>query len=107
NFKAERVTRLEVCAAEVLLIEARIKLATAEQKPVIDLLEDLVRNREEELSVIETRFEAGAAAVSEVLPAKARLSEARSRLPPAGAEAPERKPFVLPGNGGRNEAGVA
>src|SRR5215831_7742847 len=29
NFKAERITRLEVCAAEVLLIEARIKLATA------------------------------------------------------------------------------
>src|SRR5262249_32971499 len=66
NFKAESMTRLEVCAAEVLLIEARIKLAAAEQKPVIDLLEDLVRNREEELSVIETRFEAGAARVTEV-----------------------------------------
>jgi serine/threonine protein kinase len=107
SFVAERIGRLELCAAEVLLIEARLKLATAEQKPVIALLEDLVRNREEELSVIETRFEAGAVGEAEVLSARARLSEARARLATARAGSPEARPFVLPGNDRRTEAGFA
>jgi WD40 repeat protein len=107
NYKAGRVTRLEVCAAEDLLIEARVKLAAAEQKPVVALLEDLVRNREEELRLIETRFEVGTVAETEVLAARQRLSEARVRLAAARAESPEAKPFVLPGNDGKAGAGFA
>jgi hypothetical protein len=92
NYEAERVTRSEVCQAEDLLIETRIKLATAEHKPVVGLLENLVRNREEELRVMETRFEFGAAAEADVLPARQRLSEARARLASARAESPAAKP---------------
>jgi outer membrane protein TolC len=89
NFEVERVSRFELCAAEALLIEARIKLATAERKPVTALLEDLVRTREEELRVMETRFEAGAEAKTEVLSARQRLSDARARLAAARARPPE------------------
>jgi hypothetical protein len=92
NYEAERVTRSEVCQAEDLLIETRIKLATAEHKPVVGLLENLVRNREEELRVMETRFEFGAVAEADVLPARQRLSEARARLAAARAESPAAKP---------------
>jgi outer membrane protein TolC len=91
NYEAERTTRLEVCAAEVLLTEARIKLATAEQKSAITLLEDLVRSREEELGRIETLFEFGTVAKADLQSAKARLSEARIRLATARAESPGTK----------------
>jgi serine/threonine protein kinase len=107
NFAAERITRLEVCAAEVQLIEARIKLAEAERKSVLALLEDLVRVREEELSQIETRIAAGVLPEADGLSAKARLSEARARLATARAESPATKPFVLPGNDGQAEVGFA
>ena len=107
NYAAERVTGLEVCAAEVPLIEARIKLAEAERKPVMALLEDLVRVREEELSQIEARIEAGRLEEADGLPAKARLSEARARLAAARAESPPTRPFVLRGNDGRAEVAFA
>jgi hypothetical protein len=107
NFEAERITRLEVCAAEVHLIEARLKLAEAEQTSVLALLEDLVRVREEELSQIETRIDAGTLAEVDGLSAKARLSEARARLAAARAESPAAKPFVVPGHDGRAEVGFA
>jgi hypothetical protein len=48
NFEYGRGSPLDFTAAAVLLIEARVRLATAEGKSVIALLEDLVRNREEE-----------------------------------------------------------
>jgi hypothetical protein len=92
SFMAEQVTRLEVCQTEALLIEAQIRLAAAEQKPVIPLLEQLVRDREEELSQIEARAEAGALAEVDVFPAKRRLSEARARLAAARAESTDEKP---------------
>jgi hypothetical protein len=98
---------LQLCAAEAHLIEARIKLAEAERKPVVDLLEDLVRVREEELSQTERQIDAGKLAEADGLPAKARLSEARARLATARAESPPTKPFVLLGNGGRAEVGFA
>jgi hypothetical protein len=107
NFAAERITLLEVCAAEVPLIEARIKLAEAERKPVVALLEDLVRVREEELSQIEARIDAGNLAEGDGLSAKAHLSEARARLATARAESPATKPFVLLGNEGRAEVEFA
>jgi hypothetical protein len=107
NFEAGRVTRLEVCAAEVPLIEARIKVAEAERKSVVALLEDLVRVREEELDQVEARIDAGTLTEADGLSAKARLSEARARLAAARAGLPPTKPFVLPGNGGRAEAGFA
>jgi serine/threonine protein kinase len=91
-FKAERITSKELCAAEDLLIEVRIKLAIAEQRPVTALLKDLVRNCEEELRVTQARVEEGAEAETELLSAKARLSEARTRLAAAQAEAPETRP---------------
>jgi serine/threonine protein kinase len=91
NVEAGRFARLELCTAAVLLIEARIKLATAEQKSVRALLEDLVRNREEELRVIQARFEAGVEPETEMLLARARLSEARTRLATNRAESPEAK----------------
>jgi hypothetical protein len=92
NFDAGRGSPLDFCAAEVLLIEARIKLATAEQTSVTALLGDLVRSREEELRIARERFNAGAAAEAEVLSAQARLSEARARLATARAAAPDGTP---------------
>jgi hypothetical protein len=107
NYAAGRFTRLQLCAAEAHLIEARIKLAEAERKPVVDLLEDLVRVREEELSQTERQIDAGNLAEADGQSAKARLSEARARLATARAESPPTRPFVLPGDGGRAEVGFA
>jgi outer membrane protein TolC len=91
TFNAGKITTRELCAAEDLLIEARIKLATAEQKSVVALLEHLVRNCEEELRVTQERVDAGADTQTELLSATARLSEARTRLATARAESPETK----------------
>jgi serine/threonine protein kinase len=107
NYADGRVSPLEACAAEVHLIEARIKLAEAERKPVAALLEDLVRVRDEELSQTEALLDAGRLPEADGLSAKARLSEARARLATARAESPPTKPFVLPGNEGRAEVGFA
>jgi hypothetical protein len=107
KYEAERVTQLEVCAAEVLLIEARIKLAEAERKPVVALLEDLVRVRDEELSQIERRIGAGVLAEADGLPARVHMSEARVRLATARAESPPAKPFILQGAAGQTEVGFA
>src|SRR5262249_45207510 len=73
----------------------------------VDLLEDLVRVREEELSQTESRIDAGNQAEADGQSAKARLSEARARLATARAESPPTRPFVLPGNDGRAEVGFA
>jgi hypothetical protein len=107
NFAAGRFTRSQLCAAEAQLIEARIKLAEAERKPVLALLEDLVRVREGELDEIEMRIDAGGMADADGLAAKARLSDARARLATARAESPPTKPFVLAGNGDRAEVAFA
>jgi hypothetical protein len=80
SFQADRVGKWEVCDAEARLIEARIKLAAAEHKSVLPLLEDLVRNREEALKVVEARFDAGALPKTEALAIRRQLSEARIRL---------------------------
>jgi serine/threonine protein kinase len=89
SFEAGRINGKELCAAEDLLIEARIRLATAEQKPVTTLLEHLVRNLEEELRISEVRVELGADPETELLSARTRLSDARARLATARAESPE------------------
>jgi hypothetical protein len=107
NFAAGRFTRLQLCAAEAQLIEARIKLAGAERKSVVDLLEDLVRVREEELDQIEEQIHAGALAEADVQPARARLAEARAGLATARAGSPPTKPFVLSGNDGQAEVAFA
>jgi hypothetical protein len=107
RFAEGQASGLELCAAEAHLIEARIKLAEAERKPVMALLEDLVRVREEELRQIETAREAGRLAEAEELSAKARLAEARARLATARAESPATRPFVLLGNAGRAEVAFA
>jgi hypothetical protein len=107
NFAAGRITRLEMCATEVLLIEARINLAEAERKPVVALLEDLVRVRADELGEIERRIDAGRLTEAEGLAAKARLSEARARLATARAVSPAAKAFILQGTYGQAEVGFA
>jgi hypothetical protein len=107
KFAAGWFTRLQLCAAEAQLIEARIKLAEAERKSVVDVLEDLVRVREEELGQVEARIEAGVLAEADGLSAKARVSAARANLETARAQSPARKPFVLPANDGRAEVGFA
>jgi hypothetical protein len=107
HYEAEHVSGLEVCAAEVLLIEAHIKLANAERKPVVALLEDLVRVREDELDQIEMRIDAGALAEADGMPAKALLSDARARLATARADSPPVKPFILQAADGRTEAEFA
>jgi hypothetical protein len=107
NYAAGRFTPLQLCAAEAHLVEARIKLAEAERKPVVDLLEDLVRVREEELSQTERWIDAGKLAEADGPSVKACLSEARARLATARAESPPARPFGLPGNGGRAEVAFA
>jgi serine/threonine-protein kinase len=107
KFEAEWISQLEVCAAEVLSIEARIKLAEAERKPVVALLEDLVRVRDDELSQTERRIGVGVLTKADGLSAKARLSEARARLATARAESPPAKPFILQGTDGQAEVGFA
>jgi serine/threonine protein kinase len=107
NCAAGRFTQLQQCDAEAQLIEARIKLAEAERKPVMALLEDMVRVREEELDQIEKRIDAGNLADADGLSAKARLADARARLATARAESPPTKTFVLTGNGGRAEVAFA
>jgi hypothetical protein len=89
------------------LIEARIKLAEAERKPVMAPLEDLVRIREDELDQIELGIEAGTMADADGLAAKPRLSGARARLATARTASPPTTPFVLSRNGGRAKAGFA
>jgi hypothetical protein len=89
NFREGRFSTRDLGVAKDLVIEARIKLATAEQKPVSALLEDLVRNREELLSITQVIVDAGREPETEVLQAKARLSEARARLATARSESSE------------------
>jgi hypothetical protein len=103
NFAAGRFGPLELCAAEAQVIEARIKLAEAERKPVLALLEDLVRVREEELDQIEMRIDAGSLTYADGQSAKARLADARAALETARAKSPPTKPFALSGNDGRAE----
>jgi eukaryotic-like serine/threonine-protein kinase len=91
NVDVGKLGTRDLCTAKDLLIEARIKLATAEQKPVTALLEDLVRTREEALRLTQLIVEAGRELETEALLARARLSEARSRLATARAETPEMK----------------
>jgi outer membrane protein TolC len=86
NFDVGRISRLNLCEAEILLIEARLKLEAAEQKPATALLEELVRLREEEARLIDLRFEMGVAPQTEVLSARSRLSDARARLAAAQDE---------------------
>jgi serine/threonine-protein kinase len=92
NFEVGRGSPLDFHAEAILLIEARIKLATAEQKSVIPLLEDLVRHREEELRIIQARSKEGLIVESDASSARARLSDARARLTTARAELSEKKP---------------
>jgi len=87
----------DLCAARDLLIEARVKLAVAEHKPVNALLDDLVQNREEELKSAELLVEAGRGLDRDVLLAKARLDDARARLAAAGGagEAPKAQDLIV------------
>jgi hypothetical protein len=84
KFDAGQVNSGDYYAARGLWLEARIKLAVAEQKPLNDLLDELVENRMEELKFAELLFEAGKGLENDVLLAKAHLDDARARLSAAG-----------------------
>jgi hypothetical protein len=96
NYEVGRFSPLDLCMAEVLLLEARIKLEAAEQKPVTALLEELVRLLEEETRLVDMRYEVGMVTQAELLSAKSRLSDARARLAAARAESPETQPTTAP-----------
>ncbi len=77
-----KVGTLDLIAAEIDLIEARLRLAEVEQdKPdVVALLAELVAQRQEERRLIGLRVEIGTEAPSELDKADARLAEAKARL---------------------------
>src|SRR5262249_49290970 len=84
----------EVHTADVDLIEARIKLAVAERTATVQLLENLVRRRQEQLEQAELQFKLRVVTQEAVLAAKQKVSEARIRLATARAEEPEVAPPV-------------
>jgi hypothetical protein len=72
----------ELLAADAELTEARIKLAEAEQNAdtVIELLEELVAQRQEERDLVAERVKAGTDAPAVLAAAAARLADAKARL---------------------------
>ena len=81
---------LVLIAAEVELIDARVRLAeaTADKAGAVALLEELMTQRREEHRLIELRVKAGVAAADELNQADARLADAKARLAQARAALP-------------------
>jgi hypothetical protein len=79
---AGQYSRMEVVAAEIDLIEARIRLAEAEgnQAGVCALLEELVIQRQEQRRFTELLLEAGRTGPDVLNEVDARLKEAKARL---------------------------
>jgi uncharacterized protein (TIGR03067 family) len=86
--EAGKAAKMELVAAEIDLIEARVQLARAEknQAAVIEQLEGLVAQRESERDLIERVVQAGSVAPGELKQADARLAEAKVRLAQAKSE---------------------
>jgi hypothetical protein len=82
RFEAKVGTRMEVLAAEIEHIEARIRLADAERQrtTVAALLKELVAHREEERRLLAQMVQARVATPDELNQADARLAEAKARL---------------------------
>jgi serine/threonine protein kinase len=90
QFAAAVGTKLEVLAAEIDHIEARIKLAEAEQQKanLLALLKDLVALRQEERRLIAQVVEGGAATPDELNQSDARLADSQARLAAANSDKP-------------------
>jgi serine/threonine protein kinase len=96
NYEVQRVSRIELSAAEAELLEARIKLAAAERQPVVPLLQDLVRLREDVAGLVRARVDFGAEPEAAAHDAERLLSEARLRLAEARAKPPATTPTAAP-----------
>jgi hypothetical protein len=98
--EAGKDSPLDLVAAEVELVEARIRLAQAEadKAGVVSLLEKLVAQRQEQRRLTQIRVEEGIDAPAllddtdaRVADAKARLEKARAEVPPGATPAPRSK----------------
>ncbi len=90
RFEAGHANALDKALAEIELIEARVRLAEAEddRAAVVSLLQDLVARREDERRFIAAVVEVGRAPPDDLDRADARLAEAKARLArvqPAGS----------------------
>jgi hypothetical protein len=87
SFEAGQVPRLDVVAAEIELVEARIRLSEAESGPAgaIVQLQELVKLRTEERQLVEMQVQAGITTPSSLSAAEARLADAKARLAKAEA----------------------
>ncbi len=90
RFAAGHANALDKALAEIELIEARVRLAEAEddRAAVVSLLQDLVARREDERRFIAAVVEVGRAPPDDLDRADARLAEAKARLArvqPAGS----------------------
>jgi serine/threonine protein kinase len=94
RLEAGKASKLDVLGAEIDLTEARIKLAEYEAKPTVALLEALVKQRQEERTLIAVRVEAGADPQDALNQADARLADAKARL--AKVKPQEVAPEVAP-----------
>jgi formylglycine-generating enzyme required for sulfatase activity len=95
RFAAGAVPRQEVIAAEVEVVEARVKLAAEEgdKAAVAHHLAELVTLRKEERDLASLLVQLGREPIKSLNDADARLAEAKARLAKARAEAP---PVVAP-----------
>src|SRR5262249_42858746 len=95
QFEAGKVSRIELRAAEADWTEARIRLAEAEQKKeaMAALLEELVKQRQEERDLIAQRVEVGFDRREILDQADARPPHAKAPPAPARLDAP---PTVAP-----------
>jgi hypothetical protein len=92
-FNAAEVTRLQVLGAEVELVEARLRLAEAEQQQpaMIEFLKNLVARRQEARWLTEETVKAGGVPQDELNQADARLADAQARLAKVEIQAPPEK----------------
>jgi Tol biopolymer transport system component len=90
RFDSKVGTRLEVLAAEIDHLEARIRLAEAERQnaAVLALLKDLVAERQEVRRLLAQMVKKGVATPDELNHADARLAEASARLAQANSNHP-------------------
>jgi regulation of enolase protein 1 (concanavalin A-like superfamily) len=100
---AGKASAMEQVLAQNDLIEARVRLARAEQNgaAVVTLLQDLVAQREEERRLTAIMVENGIVPADDLHQADARVAEAKTRLAEARSEAPaSAAPSGKPGGAG-------
>ena len=79
--------RSDMLAAEIELLEARVKLAeSTDRSALVGLLDDIVRKHQEGRDILEKRVKIGVASAGELTRADAALAEAKVRLVGAKVE---------------------